>query len=83
MCAGALVHGRIARVVFGALEPKAGAVISTQRFFEQPQLNHRTEFAGGCLAEECSQTISDFFRLRRDQQKALKARLAGENDDSA
>lgn len=83
MCAGAIVHARIARVVFGAVEPKAGAVVSTQRFFEQPQLNHLTRFEGGCLADECSQTMSDFFKTRRDQQKALKARLqAGAGDDS-
>lgn len=75
MCAGAIVHARMGRVVFGALEPKAGAVVSTQRFFEQPQLNHAVSFEGGCLADECRQTISDFFKSRRDQQKALKARL--------
>ena len=60
MCAGAIVHARIARVVFGAVEPKAGAVVSTQRFFEQPQLNHAVQFQGDCLAEECSQVISAF-----------------------
>lgn len=81
MCAGAIVHARIARVVFGAVEPKAGAVVSTQRFFEQPQLNHAVQFQGDCLAGECSQVISDFFKTRRDQQKALKARLQAGNPD--
>ncbi len=77
MCAGAIVHARIARVVFGAVEPKAGAVVSTQQFFAQPQLNHIVQSEGGCLAQECSQTISDFFKNRREQQKALKERLRG------
>jgi len=83
MCAGAIVHARIARVVFGAVEPKAGAVISTQRFFESPQLNHRVAFDGGCLAAECSQQISAFFQSRREQQKKLKHRLRGEPGDAS
>jgi len=78
MCAGAIVHARIERVVFGALEPKAGAVVSTQRFFESPQLNHQVIFEGGCLDQECSSMISAFFQSRREQKKALKSRLAGE-----
>lgn len=83
MCAGAIVHARIGRVVFGAVEPKAGAVISTQRFFEAPQLNHRVAFVGGCLATECSQQISAFFQSRREQQKKLKHRLRGEPGDAS
>lgn len=65
MCAGLLVHSRIARVVFGASEPKAGAVHSQSRFFEQSFLNHRVAFEGGVLGEECSQMLSEFFRARR------------------
>lgn len=83
MCAGAIVHARIARVVFGAVEPKAGAVISTQRFFELSQLNHRVAFAGGCLAVECSQQISGFFQTRRERQKKLKHRLRCELDSAS
>lgn len=83
MCAGAIVHARIARVVFGAVEPKAGAVISTQHFFEAPQLNHKVAFDGGCLAAECSQAISSFFQSRREQQKKLKHRLRGEPGDAS
>lgn len=83
MCAGAIVHARIARVVFGAVEPKAGAGVSTQRFFEAPQLNHRVELEGGCLAEECSAVISAFFQSRREQQKKLKHRLRGEPGDAS
>ena len=81
MCAGALVHARIERVVFGAVEPKAGAAVSTQRFFEQSQLNHRVQVEGGCLADACSERISDFFKSRREQQKALKARLRPQDGD--
>jgi len=73
MCAGAIVHARIARVVFGATEPKAGAVISNARVFDQPWVNHRPLYQGGVLAAECSQQISDFFRQRREQKKQLKA----------
>lgn len=82
MCAGAIVHARIARVVFGAVEPKAGAVISTQHFFEGPQLNHQVQFNGGCLAEDCSQLISTFFQNKRDLQKKLKRRLTGSDGAS-
>src|SRR5512140_2650667 len=53
MCVGAMVHARIAELVFGALEPKAGAVVSTQRAQEHPALNHRLTVTGGVLAEEC------------------------------
>lgn len=73
MCAGAIVHARVARVVFGASEPKAGAVISNGRLFEQPWLNHRVAYSGGVLAEACSERISAFFRQRRAQHKQRKA----------
>lgn len=72
MCAGAIIHARIARVVFGATEPKAGAVVSNGCVFDQSWVNHRPEYQGGVLAQECSQQISDFFRLRRAQKKQLK-----------
>lgn len=83
MCAGALVHARIARVVFGALEPKAGAVVSTQRFFDMPHLNHRVMFEGGCLEQECSATMTAFFQARREQQKKLKHRLRVQPGDAS
>jgi len=73
MCAGAIVHARIARVVFGATEPKAGAVVSNARVFDQSWVNHRPLYQGGVLAAECSRQISDFFRQRREQKKLLKA----------
>lgn len=72
MCAGAIVHARVARVVFGATEPKAGTAVSNGQLFDQPWMNHRLEYEGGVLAEECSAQISAFFRKRRAQQKALK-----------
>jgi len=72
MCAGAIIHARIARVVFGASEPKAGAVVSNSCVFDQSWVNHRPEYQGGVLAHECSLQISDFFRLRRAQKKRLK-----------
>ena len=65
MCAGLLVHARIHRVVFGATEPKAGAVQSRGKFFDQIFLNHRVMVEGGVLAEECSAVLSEFFKQRR------------------
>jgi tRNA(adenine34) deaminase len=65
MCAGLIVHSRIGRVVFGALEPKAGVVQSQGQFFSQGFLNHRLVVEGGVLAEECGAILSEFFRARR------------------
>jgi tRNA(Arg) A34 adenosine deaminase TadA len=65
MCAGLIVHARIARVVFGALEPKAGVVQSQGQFFSQGFLNHRLLVEGGVLAEECGSILSEFFKARR------------------
>ncbi|WP_417534595.1 tRNA adenosine(34) deaminase TadA [Marinobacterium stanieri] len=76
MCAGAIVHARIARVVFGATEPKAGAVISNAHIFDQSWLNHWPEYTGGVLADQCSERISAFFRERREQKRRAKAASA-------
>ncbi|HEK0909275.1 tRNA adenosine(34) deaminase TadA [Pseudomonas putida] len=65
MCAGLIVHSRIERVVYGALEPKAGVVQSQGQFFAQGFLNHRVLVEGGVLAQECGQILSDFFKARR------------------
>ena len=65
MCAGALVHARIARLVFGALEPKAGAVASNGNVLAAPCLNHRVAASGGILAAECAAMLKDFFAVRR------------------
>ena len=65
MCAGLMVHARIARVVFAAHEPRAGAVESQGSFFSQPFLNHRVEIKGGVLAEQSAQLLKAFFKARR------------------
>jgi len=65
MCAGALVHARLARLVYGARDPKAGAVESAMNVLNHPRLNHEMEVVGGVLEAECSQLLRDFFRLRR------------------
>ncbi|MCW3149208.1 tRNA adenosine(34) deaminase TadA [Stutzerimonas stutzeri] len=67
MCAGLIVHSRVQRVVYGASEPKAGAVVSRGRFFEQDFLNHRVLVEGGVLAAECGELLSAFFRQRRQK----------------
>ena len=72
MCAGALIHSRVKRLIFGAYEPKAGAVVSTSQVLNQPHINHRIEVIEGVLQEECSTLLSSFFRMRRDQIKQSK-----------
>lgn len=65
MCAGAIVHARIGRLVFGALDPKAGAVVSRYRIGRDGKLNHQAEFEGGVLADECAELLTGFFRKKR------------------
>jgi tRNA(adenine34) deaminase len=65
MCAGAMVHARIARVVYGARDPLAGAAGSVFDIFAAPSLNHHPQAQGGVLAEECTQMLKAFFRARR------------------
>jgi tRNA(adenine34) deaminase len=65
MCVGAMIHARIATLVFGAPEPKAGAVESTQRAHEHPALNHRLVVVSGVLARECAEIMQRFFQERR------------------
>ncbi|VVC76294.1 tRNA-specific adenosine deaminase [Aquicella siphonis] len=65
MCAGAMVHARIQRLVYGALDPRAGAVVSRARILDQEFLNHRVEYAGGLMAAECGEILTAFFRERR------------------
>ena len=65
MCAGAISHARIGRVVFGAEDPKGGAVVNGPRFFEQPTCHWRPEAAGGVLGEESAELLRGFFRARR------------------
>ena len=65
MCAGALVHARIKRLIYGADDPKAGAVHSVIEVLNHPQLNHRTEVRGGVLAGRSAELLQTFFRSRR------------------
>jgi tRNA(adenine34) deaminase len=65
MCAGALVHARVARVVFGAADPRAGAAGTVFDLLRSAALNHRADVVGGILAEECGVLLREFFRARR------------------
>jgi len=65
MCMGAIIHSRVQRVVFGAREPRAGAVVSQLKLAEQDFYNHRVEVTEGVLADECGALVSSFFRSRR------------------
>ncbi len=65
MCAGALVHARINRLVYGAEDPKAGAVQSVMQVLNHPQLNHKVEVRSGILAGRCAELLQTFFKSRR------------------
>jgi tRNA(Arg) A34 adenosine deaminase TadA len=68
MCAGAILHARITRLVYAAPDPKAGACGSVLAVMNHPQLNHKVEVASGLLAEECSQMLTNFFLQRRGKK---------------
>lgn len=67
MCAGAIVHARIERVVFGAYDKRAGACGSVMNLLNHPDLNHKVEIRGGVLEEDCSRLMSNFFKEKRGQ----------------
>lgn len=73
MCAGAIIHARLARVVYGAPDPKAGAVQSLFEILSDPRLNHQVEVSAGVLADECRRIIQDFFRRRRTESAETSA----------
>lgn len=83
MCFGAMVHGRIDRLVYGAEEPKAGVIASALRLPEQPFFNHYFEVQNGVLAQQCGQILSDFFAQRRAAKKRLKALRAKNSEVDA
>jgi len=65
MCAGVIVHARISRVVYGATDPKTGAVESLYNILSDKRLNHQPEISGGFMADQCGALLKDFFRSRR------------------
>jgi len=69
MCAGALVHARVKRLIYGADDPKAGAVHSVMEILNQPRLNHQMEVRGGVLAGRCAELLQSFFRSRRKDSR--------------
>ena len=82
MCVGAIVHSRISRLVYGAREPKAGAVESARRTLEEPHLNWQVEPVGGVLEQRCSQVISEFFSRRRREIRARRKQQALKGSDT-
>ena len=75
MCVGAIVQARIARLVYAATEPKAGAIESALQLFENTHFNHYPEITTGVLEQECSQCLSDFFSNKRKAKKSSKKAL--------
>ena len=73
MCSGAMMHARLAKVVYGATDPKTGACGSVLNLFEQEQLNHHTEISGGVMADECGDMLKRFFAARRAASAAAAA----------
>ena len=80
MCAGAMVHARLARVVFGTRDPKAGAAGGAMNLLQFPTLNHQCEISPGLREDECTQLLKSFFR---EQREMAKARKTARNDGSA
>ena len=76
MCSGAMMHARLARVVYGASDPKTGACGSIVNLFEQEKLNHHTEVVGGVLAEECGGLLKEFFVARRRAAQRSSTQLS-------
>lgn len=74
MCSGAIQHARIAKVIYGASNPKTGACGSVVNLMAEPKLNHHTEIEGGILATECGELLSSFFAARRKKSKPLASK---------
>ena len=82
MCVGALIHSRIQRVVFSATEPKAGSLVSARQLLDSGYYNHLFAFEGGCMQEQCSEQLSSFFKMRREQKKQAAQVKKSLNDPS-
>lgn len=73
LCVGALIHARIAKVVFAATEPRAGALVSARQLLsDQSFYNHYFDFVGGCMADDSRKLLQQFFRQRRSKQKSVE-----------
>jgi tRNA(adenine34) deaminase len=81
MCAGALVHARLKRLVYGAADPKAGAIQSAMQVLNHPSLNHKMDVRAGVLAGRCAGIVQTFFRLRREKQSAAGPESSAINED--
>jgi len=79
MCAGAIVHARVERVVYAAPDPRTGAAGSVFNLLQNPQLNHCCQVSAGILQEKGAQQLKNFFKRRRLEQKQSKAKLAENN----
>ena len=75
MCVGAMVHARVREVVYGAAEPKTGALVSTLKALESPSLNHRFVVTAGVLEDECRSIIQEFFRQKRRAEAAATGKV--------
>lgn len=76
MCTGAIIHARVKRVVYGALDPKAGASESAFSILGTDCLNHKVEVENGILAEECGQILTEFFRTRRKEKREVRGAIS-------
>lgn len=77
MCVGAMIHARVERLVYGASEPKTGAVSSAFELLQSPRHNHRIEVTAGVLEDACREQLQSFFARRRAEQRAAKAARSG------
>ncbi|MCG2584740.1 tRNA adenosine(34) deaminase TadA [Massilia sp. TS11] len=80
MCAGAMMHARLARIVYGAPDPKTGACGSVVNLFAEEKLNHHAEVLGGVRADECADTLKSFFAERRQANAAVKSGMLANKD---
>ena len=80
MCVGALIHARVQKVIFATTEPKAGSVVSARQLLDNGYYNHKFVFEQGCLQQQCSAQLSDFFKLRRKEKKQAHLSKTSLND---